>query len=57
MDSVKVDLEKFHELRDSGALGEDDMNFVLEMAHLLEDGKQLDRRQILRTVDLCGNHL
>jgi hypothetical protein len=57
MDSVHVDLEKLQELRDSGALSEDDLNFVLEMAQLLEDGKQLDRKQILRTVDLCRAHL
>jgi hypothetical protein len=57
MDTVRVDLEKLYELRDSGGLTEDDMNFVLESAQLLEDGNELDRKQILRIVDLCNTHL
>jgi hypothetical protein len=57
MDSVRVDLQNLHELRDNGTLGENDRKFVIEMAKLLEDGKGLDRHQILRIVDLCRDHL
>jgi hypothetical protein len=52
MDSVRVDLKLLHELRDSGKLKENDRQFVVEMAQLLDDGKQLNRAQILRIVDL-----
>ena len=53
MNCDRIDLNLLYELRDSGRLNEDDQGFVLEMIQLFDEGKQLNRTQILRIRDLC----
>ena len=53
MNCDRIDLNLLYELRDSGRLNEDDQGFVLEMIQLFDEGKQLNRTQILRIRNLC----
>jgi hypothetical protein len=57
MNTLRVDLPILHQLRDDVALSESDRDFVVETAKLLEEGKGLNRAQILRVVDLYRGHL